>query len=258
VSKWTKFGAVAVGMAVAVGCGDDGTGPEDGDLTTAEKAALAEALTESGALAEVPFASFATVAVEFIGEIGTLDAGTAASAALTKAIENGLRLGVAHAAATSYEGAVGFIVNVEFTSGSVTDQGYFAGVVGWNGVNTATNTVDDLVVGAIYGEGVAPSTISGTVGGSTQTTFTIGSYWDGSVAYYGTSGAFTMNAGSFGGGTDCSGSGGGFSFECSYAVGSASGDLDFEGESTAQATYTQSPLAYSGLPILRMSIAASE
>jgi hypothetical protein len=249
---------MAVAAAVAVGCGDDGTGPDGGDLSTAEKAALAQALTESGALGAVPYASFAAVAVEFIGSIGTLDAGSAASAALTAALENGLRLGVAHATSTSYEGAVGFIMNIEVTSGSVTDQAFFAGVVGWNGVNTSNNTVDDLVVGAVYGEGLAPSSISGTVGSSTQTLFTIGSYWDGSIAYVGTTGGFSMNAGSFGGGTDCSGSGGGFSFECSYAVGSAAGDLDFDAESQTQATYTQAPLAYSGLPVLRMSISLSE
>jgi hypothetical protein len=105
VSKWTKFGACVAGLALVVGCGDDSTGPEGDDLTQQEKTALATALTQSGALAEVPYAGFAGVAVQLVGSIGSLEAGSAASLAVAAAVE-GLRW-PGPRSGRGYEGAIG-------------------------------------------------------------------------------------------------------------------------------------------------------
>jgi hypothetical protein len=258
VSKWTKFCACVVGLALVVGCGDDSTGPEGDDLTQQEKTALATALTQSGALAEVPYAGFAGVAVQLVGSIGSLEAGSAASLAVAAAVEKGLRLGLAHAAVESYEGAIGFIFDIDYATSELTEQAHMVAVVGWNGVNVNTNSVDNLVVGLVYGEGPASNSFTGDIGSFGATSFAIGAYWDGSEAFTGTAGTFSGTVGSFGSDTDCSGSSSGFTYECSYATGAMNGDLDFEAISESETTYTQTPLAVNSLPVLKLSISVSE
>lgn len=258
MSKWTKFCACVVGLALVAGCGDDSTGPDGEDLTQQEKTALASALTQSGALAAVPYASFAGAAVQLVGSIGSLEAGSAASLAVASAIEEGLRLGVAHAATASYEGAIGFVFDINYAVEQLTERVHLVAVVGWNGVNTSSNTVDNLVVGLVYGEGPAPTSFSGDVGSFAETAFAIAAYWDGSVAYTGTSGIFSGTVGSFGSGTDCSSSSQGYTYECSYSTGGMDGDLDFEAMSETETTYTQTPVSMTDLPVLRMVISLSD
>jgi hypothetical protein len=131
-------------------------------------------------------------------------------------------------------------------------------VVGWNGVNVNTNSVDNLVVALVYGEGPASNSFTGDIGSFGETSFAIGAYWDGSEAFTGTAGTFSGTVGSFGSDTDCSGSSSGFTYACSYATGAMNGDLDFEAISESETTYTQTPLAVNSLPVLKLSISVSD
>jgi hypothetical protein len=257
VHKWMKFGAVALAVAVAAGCSDS-TEPTGEDISQAEKTALASALTQSGALAAIPYASFASVAVQLVGKVGSLQASTAASAALTSAVEEAMRLGIAGVAGTSYEGAVGFILDFDITSTELTESAYFVGIVGWNGVNTSTSSVDELVVAAVYGDGAAPNSVTGDIGTFTETKYAYGAYWDGASVFFGTDGMIAATGASFGGGTDCSASQGQFSYTCSYSAGSMNGNFEFMAEDDDSGTYTQAPVSFSGLPALKITISITE
>jgi hypothetical protein len=243
-----KWGGSVLVLAMAVGaCGDDG-GPSGGDLSDQEKTALANALLQADTVTGI--GAFAASILQVVGNVGKLNA--AAQAAITRAVGDAVRLSASGIAATGYDG-VGFAIDYDYNFEGNAFSGYFLGIVGWNGINTSTNTVDELVMVGGFGEGALPSSASGAI--EDGDVFAI--YWDGTNGYYGTSGTAGATP-SFGGpSTDCSQTVEGYTFECSYTTGSMSGDFEFlaTGQSVS---YTQSPINFSSLPSVRMSVTVSD
>jgi hypothetical protein len=240
IGVWTLAAMLATGA-----CSDDDgniTGDNgDGSLTAAEKAALSQAVVNTGVLAGTPAAAYVPLVIQTLDEVGTLNASR--SAAIDEAIESGLQLALSAALGANYEGAVG--VQVGFNVQGST--GWFVGVVGWNGLDTQTNTVSEMVSAFGYGEGSStpPSTVEGSVGDQVY-----GSYWNG-APYYGVSGSATITGSSFSGSTDCSIIG----FSCSYATGTMSGNFGFDAQALeSMDTYTQSTVNFSGLPAVSLTV----
>ncbi len=251
MSLRNKFGILAVAALFAVtGCSDDidqlVDPGGDGNLNSAEQAALINALNTSGVLAGTPVAAFSSFAVGILDEVGTMSASR--SRAIDEAIESGIRLAVSKAAAASYEGAVGVQVGWDLQG----DVGWFIGVLGWNGLNVQTATVSELVAAYGYDFGNTnqpPASTSGTIG---EDPYVAGMYWDGSTTYYGTSGDATMSGSNFTGSNDCSQTG----ITCSYSTGTMNGNFNFVGSDMAEggSTYTQPLVNFSSLPAVKMMI----
>jgi hypothetical protein len=234
--------AVAAILAVA-GCGDDegATGVDGATFTAAEKAALAEAISKTGAFEGTPADLYASFALAGLDEVGTMSASR--SAAVDKAIESGISLAVSGALATRYD-AVGVQLSYDIQG----QTGWFVGVVGWTGLNTTAKTVDELVSVYSYGSGsTPPSNIQGTFGGAAVL---VGAYWNG-VRYNATEGSASITASAFTGTTDCSIMG----YSCSNAKGTMSGNFGFTAqEEGASATYEQAPLSFTGLPAVSVTV----
>jgi hypothetical protein len=246
VSKWTKFAAVAVAMAVAAGCGGDDNGGQS--LSTAEKQALVNALQTT------EFGGLAAFVIDVVGSVGTLDVGTV-NTALTTAFDNALSLSAVGSQAADYEGGVGIALQFDYDMEGEAYSGWFYGVFGWNDINTTDNTVGEWVmVGGFGEEGTLPSSASGTIEGGDVFAW----YSSNDTAYYGTSGGASITGSSFSGSTDCSSSQAGFTFDCSYSAGRMSGDFSFVALSFNEATYTQSPISFSNLPAVRMILSITD
>ena len=249
MSKWTKFGAVAVVLAMGVACGDDDGGP--GDLSNAEKTALAEALEST------EFGTLASFVVQAVGQVGTLNA-AAATSAVNAALAQAISLSATGSVAASYEGAVGIALQFTYDFQGAVSTGWFYGVFGWNDINTSTSSVGEwLLVGGFGEEGTLPSSASGTIEDGDVFAY----YALNNAQYFGTSGDAAVSSSSFSGSTDCSVSQQGFTYDCSYGTGTMNGSFDFEAEQvsgTGTGTYTQTPITFSGLPAIRMIISYSE
>ncbi len=254
MSLRNKFGILAVAALFAfTGCSDEidqlvDPGGE-GNLNSAEKAALINALNTSGVLAGTPVAAFSSFAIGILDEVGTISASR--SRAIDEAIESGIRLAVSKAAAASYEGAVGVQVGWDIQG----DMGWFIGVIGWNGLDTQTRTVSEIV--AVYGyesgTNQLPPSKEGTIGYVVgEEPSVTGMYWDGSTTFYGTSGNATMSGSGFSGSNDCSQTG----ISCSYSTGTMNGNFNFVGSDMAEggSTYTQPAVNFSSLPAVKMMI----
>jgi hypothetical protein len=234
---------MTLALVVAAGCGDD-NGPAGGDLSQSEKTALVEAL------ASTDFGTLAAFVVDAVGQIGTLDAAGATSAvnaALTKAMS----LSSTGSVAASYEGAVGIAVEFEEEFNGEVFTGWFYGVFGWNDINTATSSVGEWVLVGGFGEGTAlPSSASGTI----ESGDVFVDYALNDVFYIGTSGEAAVS-GNFSGNTDCSVSQSGITVDCSFSTGTMNGSFDFEAQQVSgTGTYTQTPITFSGLPAIRMTL----
>jgi hypothetical protein len=232
-------------MLVAGACSDDAadiTDPDGtGSLSAAEKAALSQALTTTGALAGTPAAPYAALVIQTLDEVGTMNASR--SAAIDKAIESGLSLALTAALGANYEGAVGVQVGYDVQG----TTGWFIGVVGWNGLSVQNNSVSELVSAYGFGEGSStpPSNVAGAIGDLLGA-----SYWDG-MPYYGMSGNASITGSNFSGSTDCSFIG----FSCSYATGTMSGNFGFEAQALETTdTYSQSTVNFSGLPAVSLTV----
>lgn len=246
MSKWTKFGAVALAVALAAGCGDDNGGGQD--LTNAEKQALVTALQET------EFGGLAAFVIDVVGEVGTLDAGTLNSA-LTQAFDNALSLSAVGSQAADYEGGVGIAIQFDYNISGEILQGWFYGVFGWNGINTSNNTVDEWVMVGGFGEaGSLPASATGTIEDGDVFAW----YSASDVAYFGTEGGASVTGSSFSGSTDCSGSSQGITVDCEYSAGRMSGDFSFLALSLNETEYTQSPIAFSNLPAVRMILSVTD
>ncbi len=218
----------------------------EGNLNSAEKVALINALQTSGVLAGTPAAAFSSLAVGILDEVGTMSASR--SRAIDEAIESGIRLGVSKAAASSYEGAVGVQVGWDIQGST----GWVIGVIGWNGLNVQTATVSELVAAYGYEEGNTnqpPATTSRTIG---EDPYVTGMYWDGSTTFYGTSGNATMSGSGFSGSNDCSQTG----ISCTYSTGTMNGNFNFVGSDMLEmgGTYTQPEVNFSSLPAVKIMI----
>jgi hypothetical protein len=244
-----KWGVAAVVLAIGGGaCGDDG-GPGGGDLSSEEKSALAAALLQADTVTGL--GAFASSIVQVVGDVGKLNAG--AQAAISRAINEAVRLSASGIAAADYDG-VGFAIEYDYDIQGQSFTGFFVGVVGWNGIDASAQTVDELVMVGGFGEGALPSTASGTI--EDGDVFSI--YWNGTTGFYGIIGTASATSNFSGSSTDCGQTVEGYTFECSYTTGSMAGDFEFEALDDSEASYTQPPIAFSGLPALRMSIVVSD
>ncbi len=253
MSLRNNFGILAVAALFAFpGCSNETDQLVDpggeGNLNSAEKAALINALETSGVLG--PAAPFSSLAVGILDEVGIMSASR--SRAIDEAIESGIRLAVSKAAASSYEGAVGVQVGWDLQG---VGMGWFIGVIGWNGLDVQTRTVSEIV--AVYGyesgTNQLPPSKEGTIGYVVgEEPSVVGMYWDGSTTFYGTSGNATMSGSNFSGSNDCSQTG----ITCSYSTGTMNGNFNFTGSDMAEggSTYTQPLVNVSSLPAVKMMI----
>lgn len=232
-------------LVVAVGACSDSTGPGGTSLTQAEKQALVTALSST------EFGGLAAIVVQQVGQVGSLSAATV-SAARSQAIDKAIRMAVASSAATAYEGAVGIAVEFTETQGTTSTSGWFYGVVGWNGINTSNNTVDELVlVGGVGDVANLPSSVTGTV--ESGAVFAL--YEAAGTLYTGTSGTASVTGSSFNGsGTDCSASGQGFTYDCNVVVGAMSTNFQFDAVNASQQTFSQTAVQGTSLPAIKMSL----
>jgi len=247
VSNWTKFGVGALAVAMALGCSDS-TGTNGDTLTTAEKQALTQALSST------EFGSLAAFVVQAVGQVGTLDAATVNSA-IQSALDKAISLSVTGAQSADYEGAVGIALEFDYNVQGDVFAGWFYGVFGWNDINTNTNSVGEwVIVGASGESGSLPSSASGTIDSGNI----FAEYAMNSAYYFGTSGSATIG-GNFGGSsTDCSASQQGITIDCAYTTGSMNGSFNFSALSSTETTYTQTPVTFTGLPAVKMTLSISD
>lgn len=248
MSKWTKFGAMTLALVVASACGDD-NGPGGGDLSQAEKTALANAL------ASTEFGGLASYVVQVVGRVGTLDAAGATSA-VNAALTNALSLSSTGALSAAYEGAVGIAIQFDYNVQGEILQGWFYGVFGWNGINASAGTVDEWVLVGGFGEGTTlPTSASGTI----EDFDVFADYSNNDVLYSGTSGEASVSSSSFSGNTDCSASQPGITVDCRYSVGTMNGNFEFVATRVVgTGTYTQTPIEFTNLPALRMTLSITD
>jgi len=248
VSKWTKFGALTLALVVAAACGDD-NGPGAGDLSQAEKTALANAL------ASTEFGGLAAYVVQVVGQVGTLDAAGATSA-VNAALTNAMSLSSTGALAAAYEGAVGIAILFDYNIQGDVFQGWFYGVFGWNGINASAGTVDEWVLVGGFGEDAfLPTSASGTI----EDLDVFADYSNNNLLYTGTSGEASVSSSSFSGNTDCSASQQGITVDCSYSVGQMNGNFEFVATRVGgTGTYTQTPIEFTNLPALRMTLTITD
>ena len=243
MSKWTKFGAAVLAVSTIVGCGSDSGGTTS--LSQSEKTALTQAL------ANTDFGGLATYVVQVVGKVGTLDA-AAVNASISRALDHALSLSVTGAQSASYEGAVGIAMEATYQGQSV----WFYGIIGWNGINTSNNTVDEILLVGGAGDGTTlPASASGTIGQGDI--FAFYEKLNGSTYDYfdGTSGNASVSASSFSGSTDCSASSSGITIDCSYSTGTMNGSFNFVAENIESAdTYTQPGVTFSGLPAVKLTL----
>lgn len=238
------FGLAAV-AAFAAACSDS-SGPSGTALSTQEKTALSTALlgaNDGGTGAGI----YGAVAVQFVSVVGKLDAGSAAIVA--DAIDASVR-GVR---ATSYEGAVGIQIIVDC---GVDCSGTITAVVGWDGLNTQAQTVDELVMAGAFTETATPVS-TGTYSMAAEVAPYGFAFYDNQntlSSYIASTGSFALTASSFTGSvTDCSEG----EITCSYRLGSMSGNFSFTGDliaGTGAATYTQSTVSFTNLPAVRLTL----
>jgi hypothetical protein len=234
----------AAALVVAVVACSDSTSPNGTTLTQAEKQTLVTALSNTD------FGGLAAIVVQQVGQVGSLSA-VAANAARSQAVDKAIRMAVTGAASGAYEGAVGIAIEYSETYNTTTTTGWFYGVVGWNGINTSTNTIDELVlVGGVGDTGTLPGSASGTI--ESGDVFAL--YENAGVQYTGTSGTASASGTFTGSSTDCSASGTGFSYDCSVTAGTLNTNFQFAAMNDSEETYTQSAVQGSSLPSIKMTL----
>lgn len=255
---------LAVLLTLTAGaCGEEALGPDDqenDDMAwgTEEQTALLSALTTSGALAASPVAAFAPMVVGTLSDVGTISASQVA--AMSQAVENGIQMALSATLSSTYDGAFGIQVGYEADG----IEGWFIGVLGWNGLNTETNSVTQLV--SVYhfdsGSDQPPATHSATIGlddalqqtppsGAANHHLAFGTYWNGTDTFWGTTGSVDFSASSFSGSSDCSQ----VSYSCTYSTGSMSGAFDFAATTLIGGmSWTQVPVSFSSLPAVKLMI----
>ncbi|MDH3496617.1 MAG: hypothetical protein OER21_07635 [Gemmatimonadota bacterium] len=199
------------------------------------------------------FGAFAAFVVETVGEVGSIT--PVAQAAIAKAADDAMSLAASAAAGTNYS-AVGFAIEYTITQGTFTGSGWFLGIVGWNGINTSNNTVQELVV--VGGGEEDGSTLPTSTSGTIESGDLFALYWDNPNEYFGTSGTGTITGSNFGsGGTDCSASQQGITVECSFVGGRMNGNFAFVATGEV-GNYTQPAVQFSSLPAVKVTIAITQ
>lgn len=251
-----KVGTIAA-LAFAVACGD-ATGP--GALDQAEKTALTNALTASGALGASPVSAYAAFVVNSLQEVGHMS-GTAA-ARLAGDIEASITASIA---AAEYD-AVGLVI--DFTvpiGGGNSFEGAAAFVFGWNGLSTTTNSVSEFVSAGLVNLGTN-STPSGTraIPGISEDQVATATYYQQSTSsqYGATSGSITISSANFSGTSQtCPGSDATPTVTCTFSLGTMGGQFAFEAAKllgSGENAYTQSQINFANLPAVRVSLTVTE
>ena len=245
-------------------CGEGALGPGDDDDNddmgwgATEQQALLTALNTSGALTRSPIAGFASMVVGTLSDVGTIRASQVA--AMTQSVQSGIQMAITSSLSSTYDGAFGIHVGYELDG----VQGWLVGILGWNGLDSQTNTVTELV--SVYhfdtGSNQPPATHSADIGiddgflqlpprGASDHHLATGTYWDGTDTFWGMSGSMDFTGSSFSGSTDCSQ----VSFSCTYSTGSMSGSFDFAaGSLISEMSWTQVPVSFSNLTAVQLMI----
>ena len=159
--------------------------------------------------------------------------------------------------AATYEGAFG--VQVIYSSPGI--SGTWTGVVGWDGLNVATTSVNEFVqVGAATASltpvsGSSTTPIGSTSGGAAG----YAGYWTAATSsrYDGTSGSFVLTSTSFpGAAVDCSSISS--TTVCTAARGTITGNFAFAASrvaGTGPTTYDQPTVNFTDLPAVRLTVA---
>ena len=238
MQRTTNLNAVAVAVLASLvlsACGDD-TGP-GGDLSESEQQALVVALSQGGALGlnfSAPFALTTGLAQDAdVGTLGTM---------------------------LAWGGQT--LVTLD-EPGAEDDQTLvFTGVTGWSNLNAGNRTVDNAVWASVMSSTSSfPNQIDEAVMVDDQA---FGGYWERSTSsqYFANpaEGQFTLATTSFNSPQECEDIpdlGAGISItECSFAVGTMTGDFDFVADKisgTGVATFTQANIAYD-VPAVRLTI----
>ena len=250
-----KVGTVAA-LAFAVACGDS-TGP--GSLDQAQKTALDNALTASGALAASPVAAFASFVVNSLQEAGHMSG--ASSAQLSSDIESSINASVA---GTDYD-AVGLVIDFTVPAGGQSYTGAASFVFGWSGLSTSTNTVSEFVSAGIVDLGTTTApTGTRSIPGVSETQVATATWYENATSsqYAATSGSITMTPGSFSGSTACPGSDQVQTVTCTFSTGTISGNFAFESalinQGSGAATYSQPQINFSSLPAIKVSLTVTQ
>jgi hypothetical protein len=244
VSKWTKFGVAVLAIGTIAGCGSDSGSTST--LSQADKTALTQALTNT------EFGGLAAYVVQVVGKIGKMDAATV-NDAITTAFDKALSLSTVGVQGNAYEGAVGIAIEYD----ELGQTGWFYGVIGWNGINTSTNTVDEIVlVGGLGESGTLPSSASGTVESGNVLAF----YETPGHSYFGLTGTATVNSSSFSGSTNCGASSQGYTVVCTYSTGTMDGNFLFTAQSddATPLDYTQPEVTFSSLPAVKITLQVTQ
>lgn len=247
---YKKFGTAAA-LAFAVACGDS-SGP--GSFGPAEKTALTNALTASGALAGSPVATFAGLIISTLEEIGTMSGAT--SSQLARDLESGISAALA---ATSYDG-VGVMIDFNIAvPGSDPFIGAATFVFGWNGLSTTTNNVTEFVSAGLVDIGTAtPPSGSRPVPGTSLVTIATGTYYERATSsqYDATSGTINFTSvNPIGDATACVGAPA--NVTCTFSGGTVSGSFAFEAAKEVGSgpdTYSQSQINFTTLPAIRVTL----
>lgn len=244
-----RLASIAALAVLAAACSKDSSGPSGTTLSAQQKSVITNALTNLDASTGAGVGVYGAVALQFLNQVGSLGAGSAAAVnAAISASLNGIR-------ATTYEGAVGIqiVINDQTTPAN---SGTFTAVIGWDGLNTSAQTVNEIVFAGVAADGATPPS-SGTYSfASTSSPFGLGLYFNRTTGsfYEATTGGFTLSSASFsGGGTSCSQQG----VTCNYVTGSMGGSMQFGAslvDGTGPATYTQSTVTFASLPAVRITL----
>ena len=242
-------------LAAGAGCGDSGTGPAPSAISQAEALALTTALAASPSTSSL--ATFAPLALSLAARVGSVPLSPALSAQVAAAVTAAQGAATTAAVIGDYR-AVGLLMNFNLAAPGAPPAvlSVFA-LLGWNGVNTAAQTVDNILfVGgsgltslAASGSGFT-ATLDGADGGATFLTRSP------SAVYEATSGNFTVSSWSATGSRSCSQPVAGVgNVSCTVSQGQLSGSFAFIGVPPVGTGSVSFPAtAFSAVPLVVLNL----
>ena len=246
-ARFVKAGVLA-GAIMLAGCGDS-TGA-NGDLNQDEAEALGAAMLSLDAMGGAASGFGPTI----FGQLSSTGTMTTTSAALaTAGIVKDLNASIARRADEFT--AVGMQVQLNIIMDGQEETGAaITSVFGWSGINTSSNTVDEMVYAtAMIGGTSFPSSFTADldqIEGWAGYAQNAGS--SSATAFSATSGQFALSSASFGGSESCDidDEQSGLSVDCEMSEGTLRGSFGFTGEGPSGG-YTQ-PTTTFDLPAIRM------
>ncbi len=237
---------LVVAAASLSGCLDS-TAPAPSPFAPGELRAVVTALDTAGGTDPGPYT--AAAAMVYAEQAGTIRLDSVITTP-----------GVASVMGGSYR-ALAVLVNLKTTAaGSATsDASSFIAVIGWNGFNAATGTVDNVVVVSLNAYTLLPSAgtsppvpLDGVSGFATIANRASG------ARFYADSGTFTATRWISGTPTLCTVPGGAFGDVCNHALGTLDGSFSFNGTAPGGgAQVAVRPVSLVGVPLVVMNWFAS-